>query len=465
MHQPFRSVLNGSPKDKEPAFAFMSRIAAIGGVAASEFGKDIGLPFQSILDGSEDGLAELARLTGCDLDNLASWTPRKFSSSRRVLKGQQFPSRSLLTSIVRGCPICLREDALDSDLPSFRAMYYRAHWLIPHVSICLEHEHPLVPLWQEVVPSVRYDTAFHFREIEPKLLSHGFDCETRDPTDFDEWLSGRLEGAINDKYWLDQYPLNASATFCRLLGFALLRLERITTSSLAKGSEWACYQMGFEIASEGGEAILVALRKLNQLAEPRQGPKSVFPLLYDRFSHDYAEDPDFAPFREILAEHLLNTWPLGPGDELMGEPVTVRQLHSVVSAAEETGIDPRRLRKMLRASGLIDETLPDAWAVFSAKGAEHILAPLLEYMTSKDFAEFLGMTRSQFDLLVQDGILSSSLESSGTKHIWDPRQGKVFLDSLVGGAETLQQAQHGWQHISKTAQRLKIRSGDIVRAI
>jgi hypothetical protein len=91
--------------------------------------------------------------------------------------------------------------------------------------------------------------------------------------------------------------------------------------------------MGFEVASEGRAAIFAALLNLNQLAEPRQGPKAVFPILYDRISHDYADDPDFAPFRDILAEHLLKTWSMGPGNEMMGERVTERHLHSICSAS------------------------------------------------------------------------------------------------------------------------------------
>jgi hypothetical protein len=181
-----------------------------------------------------------------------------------------------------------------------------------------------------------------------------------------------------------------------------------------------------------------------------------------RQDHD---DPDFAPFRDIVAENLLKTWPLGPGDEVMGQPVTERQVHSVLSAAEETGIDPRRLRKMLFAAGLIDGTLPDTWAVFNAKDAEHTLAPLVEYLTAKDFAELNGLTRSQFDLLVQDGILLPALDDAETKHVWDPRHGRAFLDSLLVGAQPLQQPLHGWEPISKTAQRLKIRPGEIVRAL
>jgi len=73
---------------------------------------------------------------------------------------------------------------------------------------------------------------------------------------------------------------------------------------------------------------------------------------------------DYAPFNAILLEHLLEhlleTWPLGVGDELMEEPVTIRSLHSLHTAARETGVDPRRLRTMLINAGLLDGSRSDA---------------------------------------------------------------------------------------------------------
>ena len=59
--------------------------------------------------------------------------------------------------------------------------------------------------------------------------------------------------------------------------------------------------------------VLKALQKLNRLAEPRHGPQAVFPLLYDRLTHDYKDDPDFTPFRKLLGEHLKVSWPMWTG--------------------------------------------------------------------------------------------------------------------------------------------------------
>lgn len=459
------TALHGTPRDREPAFAFMSRIGSVGGVVASDFGGDIGIPFQAVLDAEPGGLARLSALTNSDCDLLKAWTPQKANGRRRSLHGETFPSKTLLTSRVRGCPACLREDMENSDLPAFRAMTYRADWLVPHVSVCLTHQHVLIELWREIAAQARYDTAARFRRIATQIKHRELEREYREPTDFDDWFHRRLVDGPATSSFLDRQPLHAAATFCRLLGFALLRHEGIAPNAISEGSDWACYQMGFEVAQQGEDAVFGALKSLNRLAEPRLGPKAVFPMLYDRLTREHARDPDFAPFRELFADHLRGTWPLGPGDKLLGEPVTERLLHSVRTAADQTKIDSRRLRKLLEATGLIDPDLPDAWAVFDAEAGKNILASLTALMTAKDFAAALGMTRSQFDLLVEDECLQPALVDTTTKHVWDLRDGHRFLDRLLDQAETVDDLGAGWVHIAKSAQRLKCRPGEIVAAI
>ncbi|SNS82021.1 hypothetical protein SAMN05421763_10377 [[Luteovulum] sphaeroides subsp. megalophilum] len=271
-----------------------------------------------------------------------------------------------------GCPVCLRADAVGSGAPPHIAMALRGHWLVPHVTLCLDHHHPLVPLWRDPQPGSRNDSVARFREIADEILAGRLDQETREPTDFDLWIDARLSGTAQVN-WLDAQPLHAAATFCHILGTALLRLEQVLPAWVRRSDRWALYQMGFEVASQGEEAIRSALRRLQKLADgPQDGPKKVFPLLYDRLSHDYRDDPNFEAFRRILRDHMVETWPLGPGDELMGEPVTERRLHSVRTAAQATGIDQRRMRRMLAAAGIVPEAAEgtcDAWETFGAAAA------------------------------------------------------------------------------------------------
>lgn len=458
------SPIHVAPVDRETAFSLMSRMAAVGGTSAADFGLDHETQFQAILDGKAGAVNRLAQIGGINPAELISWTPQKSKGARRIIRNDTFPSKTILAPEIRGCPVCLQEDAKNASSSPHAAMAIRGDWLIPHVTCCLRHEHALIPLWQEPRQFPRYDTVEQFAKIAPSIICGDFANDFRDPTDFDEWVEARLMGGDVDT-WLDQFPLNAASSFCRLLGCALMKRENILLSNVAPGSQWAFYQIGFEVAREGVGAINDALHELNRFAEPKQGPKAVYPLLHDRLAYDYSADADYTPFRDLLSAHIQATWPLGLGDEILGEPVTKRHLHSVQTAAKEYGVDARRLRKMLEADGLVDKELPDAWAVFDAESAQLSLSAMVEFVTAKDFWESINLSRSQFDLLVEDKLLQPSLNHASTKHIWDPREGQAFIDRTLNGAIALQQAQHGWEHIAKTAQRLKIRPADIIRAI
>jgi hypothetical protein len=464
-HNYANTPLYTDARDREPAFAIVSRLAATGGVSAVDFGQDIGVPFVQVLRGDPETLNEIAAIIGLESSTLGHWTPLPQGKAKREFHGHLFPVRPTLTSEVRGCPSCLQEDVQQSALPAHRAMTFRSHWLIHHVTLCLRHKRPLVTLWKEAAPSLRYDTAAQFADIVDRILADNAPFRRREPTPFEIWFDQRLAGQPHATTWLDDHPFHAAAVFCRLLGTALLKLQDLRLSELKPGSEWACYHLGFETARHGEEAILKVLRKLAQRAEPRLGPKAVFPVLYDRLSREHVQDPDFAAYREVLARHLLDSWPLGPGDDLLGAPVTERRLHSVRTAASETGVDIRRLRKMLEAANMIDASLPDNWAVFDAEKARPMMASLLTFVSAKEFYEMHCIGRSQFILLREDGVLQPTLQDATTKHVWDPREGSAFVERLLVGAQTIQQAQHGWETISKAATRLKLRPSDIIKAI
>ncbi|UMA63347.1 TniQ family protein [Roseivivax marinus] len=451
--------------DRETAFSFMARLAAMNGTDAQGFGLEQDIAFQRVLDGEPQAVAELAMLGGTDASQLTAWTARKQKGRRHMLRGEPFPGKLIRDPVIRGCPVCLRQDAAASLLPPEQAMALRGTWTVPNLTLCLEHDHPLVPLWRHERPTERYNTVARFRSIAPDIVSGTYDRETREPTDFDEWIEARLTDGPSSS-WLDQHPLHAAATFCFLLGSALMRHETAAPSDVHPDDRWALLQMGFAVARHGPTRIREALQRLQDLpGEPYRGPKAIYPVLYDRLSRDYRHAPEFAPFREVLRTHLIETWPLGTGDDLLGEPVEQRKLHSVQSASRETGIDPRRLRKMLRSRGLIADQRPDAWEVFDAAAAEPLLNAMTRLVPATHFARSLGMSRSQFDRLVADGILQPALETSGTKSVWDPRAGQAMLTELFAGAEPLRQAQHGWEHISKSASRLKIGPGVIIDGI
>ncbi|SIN86591.1 TniQ protein [Octadecabacter temperatus] len=362
----------------------MSRLAARNGVSSRLLGLNYDMPFKSVVDGEITAIRTLSALGSVNPEQVAKWTASHRNRSSHRLCGETFHGMSVRNPVIKGCPLCLKEDAQDHTRPPEQAMALRGHWMVKHVFLCMKHRHPLVPLWRESNLILRYDTSQRFTDHAAALVQGDFDQETREFTDYDQWIDNRLENGRADG-WLDQHPLHAGATFCFLLGYALLRLEISAPSSIPREDRWAIYQTGYEVARKGESAIRKSLQKLQQrTATPQQGPKATFPLLYERLAHDYATDPDFMPFRDILRSHILETWPLGVGDELMGDPVERRQLHSVITASKETGVDQRRLRKLLEARKLISPEQPDAWALFDAEDTSHLLASLVTYLPAKN---------------------------------------------------------------------------------
>ncbi|MBC7736000.1 MAG: hypothetical protein H7245_01970 [Candidatus Saccharibacteria bacterium] len=133
------------------------------------------------------------------------------------------------------------------------------------------------------------------------------------------------------------------------------------------------FSTGYDLASQGEDHVRQVLTELHEIIGTAQdGPKKKFGDLYDRLARDLTSE-DYAPFRDLLRSHIAEIWPMGPGDELMGEPVRVRRKHSVLTAAREINMDPRRLCKLLVEAGFVrsaEEGREDACELFGAKSAE-----------------------------------------------------------------------------------------------
>lgn len=449
---------------RETLASWISRRAAHFWVDAATFCADKGTSFTAVLQNTDDAIETLAEHGEEVPPEIRDWSPKRAASATRVFRGHSYPTRSLQTPVMHGCPQCLRED-----IEQTGEMKLRGHWLVPHVSVCVIHQAALVPLWREPNPLKRYDSAPLLAGIKDDLMSGRLDGKPRKLLAFDQWIESKLAGTDFPATWLDDHPLHAASNFCHLLGSARLRLEDIPQSRITTEDRPILYQLGFQVAQHGPKAIRGTFVDLQRKpGSPHDGPKAIFPKLYERLAYDYNDHADYAPYRDILRDHIAATWPLGPGDELLGQPVTERRLHSVRTAAQATGIDRRRLRKALAAANIVPDAgqgLSDAWEVFDAAAAEPVLASLTELISAKDMATAINATRSQFNLLVEDGVLAPELEATDVNAVWHPAQGQKFLDSILKGAQQLRQAQHGWEHISKTGQRLKVRPAEIIQAI
>jgi hypothetical protein len=106
--------LRPTPKNRETIPSFLSRIAAMNGVSAKNFAVDMGFSLKKAVlldDAALSSLASCGGLTGSQLEELVSWTGKKAEGVSKTFRDEVFVSRAVRNPIIRGCPICLREDA------------------------------------------------------------------------------------------------------------------------------------------------------------------------------------------------------------------------------------------------------------------------------------------------------------------------------------------------------------------
>jgi len=139
-------------------------------------------------------------------------------------------------------------------------------------------------VWECSNPTDRYDIAKQFNLILPDILEEQFDRPLIEPSSYDLWLDNRL-GSEGDDTWLSGQSLYAAATFCRLLGVELLRLD---TSSEYGNQSGLAHSSGFHVAKRGVPAIREALMKLAELADGyNDTPTKAFGKLFIHLNSKY----------------------------------------------------------------------------------------------------------------------------------------------------------------------------------
>lgn len=142
-------ILTIRPRHRETLPSFFARLAAKKGVAASDFAYDMGISFKRVVNQDPAAIstvAEFAGLSGDKVADMLSWTGVRAGNVRMEYRGDIVVSRAVRHPTMRGCPACLREDALEDPDDPISCMVMRGDWQFRDVSMCLRHSRPLEPL-------------------------------------------------------------------------------------------------------------------------------------------------------------------------------------------------------------------------------------------------------------------------------------------------------------------------------
>ena len=426
----------------------------------------MGAPFKRLLEQDPDAFEAVANWTGLDpqqMEEMLSWTGLRVGNVRMRFRGELLVSRALRNPEIKGCPICLREDAAAHDGPEAAGMVMRGDWQMREVMVCVRHRHPLVPLWKCDKPRDRHDIAARLREIGTDILSGRLDQPETPLSAYDLWLDGRLEDGHDDT-WFEGRPLFASTTFCRLLGQAVLG-ERQSEDAHVRG---AFHAAGFDVARNGEAAIRLALDKIAAAATGHlDEPNKAFGVLYPALNRDYAKEQGFAPFRRILRECILDHWPIAPGEVLPGEVVPERRLHSVVTAAKEIGVGAQVIEPFLIEAGAIPlrDDRPQSRRVFDARTHAALLSEIPTLVGPAAMRKAMGATRSELAALKEEGLLVPRTRDAKVKNPWRMSDGAALVSDLVTIAGPVAKNADDRETLLLARNRTKTSLSDLIAAI
>jgi len=457
---------NPLPAPRETVYSYLSRLAATWKTSVKDLAYDMGAPFRQFLEQDPEAFAALqkwAALEPQQTTELLSWTGIRIGNVRMRFRDNVFVSRALRNPTMRGCPVCLREDAAGRAGAAAASMVMRGDWQLRDVNLCIRHHHPLVPLWTADKPQDRYDFGARLREIEADILSGALDRDEIAPRVYDRWLDGRLEDGEDDT-WFKGQPLFAATTFCRLLGQALTHDSR-RAEDAASG---ALHASGFDVARHGETAIREVLDCLAASATgPLDEPKKAFGTLYPALNRDYAGEEGVALYSALLRECILDHWPIAPGLVLLGQLVSERRLHSLLTAAKETGIGPRVIEHFLIEAGAIPEydERPRSRRVFNAQAHASLLAEIPTLVGPIAMREAMGATKHELVALEEDGILIPRTRVAKVKNPWRTSDGTALVWELQADAVPVAEFDEGWETLLLSRKRVRGTLADLIEAI
>ncbi len=247
------------------------------------------------------------------------------------------------------------------------------------------------------------------------------------------------------------------------------RLPSVTEEQWYKGGG-----IGFEIANEGEAGIRAFLETLRRtFPYGRTGqvkPNAVYGTLY-KWAAFFARDKAFDPVRGVLADIIVQTFPVGPGDRVCGRIVEERRVHSIRTASVETGLHRKRLRKLLALERIIspdDAARADGYVLFDARQHAEFLARTSESVPLKGAAVYLGAGRVHARILQEAGFIKPVVagRKKGLKDAgYRKRDLEAFLDRLLLGATAIRMPTDDWCHIPHAARRSRLGAAKIVDAI
>jgi len=431
---------------------------------------DLGIKPEALLGNEEPAIDRLAAVADVDASALRHNAARRTGKRQFSLRSHDVSAEFFSSPNTVFCPACILEDDTEADdVGSVRRG--RLEWTIRSVRTCARHRLALTRRRPQ-----KWDDKFH--ELAHRVPERGDDLrrlidETRqqDPSPLQNYIVARLDGRPGPA-WLDGHDIEQAVRVTEMLGMLIAFGPERKPADLVFGEQDTVGRIGFEITAGGDVAIRDALFDVQKHAlrnGGRAGRRKVFGPFYEWLSSSRTrKDP--GDIRRILREHIFETMEVAPGEAILGGELTERRLHSVESLAKETGLDPRTLRNVLAAEGLIPDLTGENHHVFDAAAGRKVARSVTRKTHVSSLGKALNCTRPQAVQLLDERLLIPIVEGprtcvGRTRKAVDNREIARFLSDLQSDAKSVHVAPTGMVAISKAAEKAKCPSSDVVHLI
>lgn len=457
----------------EPLTSYASRLAMMNGADSMQhFLAHMGIPEDWIINCRQEGImcvADLGRVCSQALGNHSLIRSGKgFRLNRQVL------SRSIIRRTrLRVCLECLQEDIKQNPGPVQARPYCRSIWLLSSIYYCPTHSRQLFELPKCPQQGLIHDFSRRVESLLPDLDNLLASQGRLASSDYEQYAANRVCGLQQAHTWLDTFPFYAVDRMVINIGAVSDHGSEVKIEQLNDHQIWQASNRGFEVARQGKvgiESLLLDLGGRFLKTRHDWGPKDLYGRLYEWLAHE-TEDTIYNPLREIMFQFTNRMFPVGSEQAMFGTPFPLRLVHSVRSVSIETGVHPKRLRKLLLKAGFLsakDRSLSDDRILFSAEAASSTLDALTGSFKFNELAAYLNIPRGQMVALKKANIFEPDIvfdTESGKARAYSRQKLDTFMETLRAGGESVQGVSGRLIQIPDASKRACCSAAETVRLI
>ncbi|WP_189350028.1 TniQ family protein [Mesorhizobium sp. M1E.F.Ca.ET.045.02.1.1] len=422
-------------EELEPAAGFASRLAALNGQSLKSLLRDMSIRQRNLDLGLAATVSDIALLGRADPVRLLRYTPVRKTDKLYEVAGETFMRLTVNRTYFRYCPRCTLEDMGQYDGPVRSRPWLRLQWTISHFRSCPRHDVFLTQANPARTPFAPFDFSSTMENLFPTLRQTADQAVTVAASPFQAWIQDRLCGNGLSDNWLDDLPLYVAAPFCEALGVSSLHPPKVRVARFA-ASDWAqAADEGFRIASAGEASLNELLERLNRGQASTRGvwgPRDTYGYAYGLLQKT-VDDPAYAKLRDAVRRFALETMPIEPGTDVLGQPAGKRKVHTVRTAARDSGMHALSIRRLFKRMG-VDEAsdhsgVMDHRILVTSDDFSHVVAELKDALTAPEVERLLGVPRIHLKELVAHGHLDG-LAGTGSRRNAKRRFSKVEVERL-----------------------------------